>query len=447
MRDLVAWQLPQARIGSAIAALLTVVANGALGADAFPDTVFFHGFEPCVGVQCFQVHCAANQTTSVSGTVYAPNGMLPLPNVEVYVPNASVADMVDGPNAPRCDVAPTGHPLVATLTDANGNFTLANVPATTAFPLVLLAGKWRRQITVASVPQCTDTPLDTTQTRMPKNHTEGDIAHIALATGAVDTLECLLRKVGIEDTEFSTSSGSGRVHLFAGTSGSATHQFSASLGGAAFASASALWASSASLSAYDQVMLGCDGIQNPGNAISANALAAMETYANAGGRVYLAHLHNYWLQQTANWASIAGWANLPFPPDPLAAQVANDFPQVAIEYAWLVATGATPVAGSLSIHGARQTAISIDGSIARRWISATANSQPSIQLFTFTTPVGEASGSQEGRVLFTDMHAYVADQANQPFPTGCASTALSAQEQALIYATFDLQRCVGTTME
>jgi hypothetical protein len=430
-------------------ALASLSAAPARAIDAFPDSVFGSSFETCSNYECAQVQCAGGGTTSISGTVMMPNGMLPLPNVEVYVPNASVAAFVDGPNAPRCDVAPAGHPLVATLTDVNGSFLLKNVPATAGVPVVILAGKWRRQIAIANVPQCTNTALDTSQTRMPTSHNEGDIAHIALATGAADGLECLLRKIGVADTEFSTSAGSGRIHLYAGTSGNATNHFNATLGGATFASASTLWASSAALSAYDQIMLACDASQNPGNTIPPLALNAMQAYADAGGRVYFAHWQNYWVQSIPAW-SVATWNNtLAFPTDPITAIVANDFPQAFIEYNWLAANGASVPAGTLSINGSRQTALSVS-SPARRWLylNTTSNGQPSVQLFTFTTPVGTATASQSGRVVFTDMHdTGETSNASVAFPSGCSTSPMSPQQKALAYATFDLQRCVGSTQE
>jgi len=434
-------------------AATAIAFTGLAYADAFPDTISFNGFEPCVGVQCFQVHCAGNQTTSVSGTVYAPNGTLPLPNVQVYVPSTSVGALADGPDYDRCGVAPLGHPIAAALSDANGNFTVTNMPATSNVQLVLLAGKWRRQITIGNVPQCTDTPLSADDTRLPGNHSEGHIPHIAIVTGAADSIECVVRKTGIEDAEFSTSSGAGRLHLFAGAGGGAT-QFDAAHGGATFADATTLWSTLPTLSAYDQVMVGCEGGPHAENK-SQTAFDAMKAYVDAGGRVYLAHWENQWLLSSlaaTSWQSVATWnTSLNNPVNPLVATVSNSFAQGAILRGWLDDLGATSPPGSLSINESRQTAVAADPAKTRTWISAatTSNNAPTIQYFTFTAPVESAPESQKGRLLFTDMHGGV-DESTSGFPSaGCQSsvTSTTPQEKALIYATFDLQRCVGTTKE
>jgi hypothetical protein len=74
-----------------------------------------------------------------------------------------------------------------------------------------------------------------------------------------------------------------------------------------------------------------------------------------------------------------------------------------------------------------------------------------MQVFTFATPVVAQPSAQLGRVLFTDMHdASDTSGTTKAFPSGgCVSsvTLMTPQEKALIYATFDLQRCVGSTRE
>ena len=54
---------------------------------------------------------------------------------------------------------------------------------------------------------------------MPQNHTQGDIPLIAIATGAVDQVECVLRKTGINDSEFTDPSGYGRINFYTGSGG------------------------------------------------------------------------------------------------------------------------------------------------------------------------------------------------------------------------------------
>src|SRR5688572_21724951 len=73
----------------------------------------------CVGLECAQVDCTKKglPDTTLTGTVYAPNGTLPLYNVTVYVPNAPVLDLPTGLSCDRCDNVLSGSPLVKTTTD------------------------------------------------------------------------------------------------------------------------------------------------------------------------------------------------------------------------------------------------------------------------------------------------------------------------------------------
>src|ERR1035437_8087838 len=165
--------------------------------------------QTCTGLCQQQVTCSGSATTSITGTVYAPNGTDPLPNVTVYIPNAPVDPFTPGVSCPVVGAPPSGSPLVGTTTDVNGNFTLIDVPVTSNIPLVIVSGRWRRQLVIPSVTACANTAMPPTFAVMPQNQAQGDIPKIAIATGAVDQVECILRKVGINDSEFTDPTGSG----------------------------------------------------------------------------------------------------------------------------------------------------------------------------------------------------------------------------------------------
>ncbi len=170
--------------------------------------------QTCTGLCQQQVSCPSGATTSISGTIYAPNGTDPLPNVLVYIPNAPVDAFTPGVSCPVVGQPPSGSPLVGTTTAVDGTFTLTNVPVGTNIPLVIQSGRWRRQLVVPGTAACTSTSFST---RFARNQTEGDIPKIALATGSADQVECVLRKVGIDDSEFTDPGGPGRISMYAGS--------------------------------------------------------------------------------------------------------------------------------------------------------------------------------------------------------------------------------------
>jgi hypothetical protein len=184
----------------------------------------------CVGRQCqINYSCPVNKgPTTFTGVVNIPAGNLPVNNAIVYIPSGAVpAAPASGASCDRCESAVPADAAASTTTDINGKFTLSYVPSGKDIPVIISVGKWRRVVTLPRVPECATTPLDATQTRLPRNQTEGNIPKIALSTGALDALECILRKnkLGLDDSEFTNASGTGRVNLYAGVTG--TDQYNA----------------------------------------------------------------------------------------------------------------------------------------------------------------------------------------------------------------------------
>ena len=425
--------------------------DGGLVGDAplfLTDGAARDGTKPCTGLCLKQTTCPGGGKTTVSGTVYEPAGNVALYNVVVYVPNAPVDAITNGATCDKCGSSLSGDPLVATLTDAKGQFSLANVPIVDNMPLVIQVGKWRRQIVVPKITKCGDTPIaDRNQTRLPKNHMEGDIPLIALTTGGADTLECLLgkKKIGLDDGEFSTAGGPGRVHLYQGQGG-ATTKFNPSMaGGVDFADATAFWSDVANLKKYDIVLLSCEGRTFASQKPSV-ALDAVRDFTSSGGRVFASHWHRYWFAPapTGRFASTGTWTDRVDPPDPTIATVDVSFPKGVALRDWLVANGST-TPGMLNISAPRHNVDAVSAQ-AQQWITlpnANAGGQTAVEYMSFNTPLGVAPDAQCGRAVYSDLHVASADAPGPDYPTGCTSNGLSEQEKVLEFMLFDLSACIS----
>jgi hypothetical protein len=412
---------------------------------------------PCVGLacqqstckmgNCVQPACAPGTATTLSGKVYDPAGKVPLYNVDVYVPNSALAAYTDGPSCDTCGNKLSGDPIVKATTDATGSFKLGDgtldVPAGANIPLVMQVGRWRRQVTIANVAACTDNALtaDPNLTRLPRNQQEGHLPKIALTTGGADALECLLRKIGIDDAEFTTEAGAGRVNFFAGVGG--TNAFDATHSGAMFTSVEPWWNDLANLSKYDMILHSCEGTENPKNKSMA-AREALKAYADMGGRVFASHWHNYWFEHgPVPWPGIANFHHQADLPIPFTATIDTGFPKGMALADWLVNVGGSTTRGELVIQGAQHTIDTVG--TGQRWIYSTM--PQSVQYLDQTTPMG---GAACGRVVLSDIHVSSGastmtedtSKPTTPFPTGCITTDLTPQEKTLEFMLFDLSSCV-----
>jgi hypothetical protein len=421
-----------------------------------------------------QVTCSdPTVSTTLTGTVLDPAGKVPIFNAIVYVPQdnpPTLPPITDGASCDKCD-AKIQNAVAVTSTDTSGNFTLKNVPVVDNLPLVVQIGKWRRVVQLQNtVQKCATAPIDPSVTRLPKSSTEGNIPKMAVTTGAADALQCLLRKVGIDDSEFGIAGSAARIHLYQGGGfNNGTDQIATSklASGPTFPKADTLWSDAAKLGAYDVVILGCEGAENDG-ATYAGATkpdaskTAMYDYAKAGGRIFMSHYHEVWLRTNPD-AAVSGVASyltpidsVPPPASPsnpkttaINADISTAFAKGQAMSDWLGKQGSL-VSGKLPIFDARDDVNSVT-TAGLSWITTTnpnnAN-KAAVEYMSFTAPVGAAEADVCGRVVLSDIHVSggtTTDSATADFPTGCTSDPLNAQQKALEFMLFDLSSCIETT--
>jgi len=409
----------------------------------------------CTQGACVQHACPNGEKTTLSGMVYDPGGRTPLYNVIVYVPNADLAPITDGVTCDQCNGTATGSPIASALTDATGHFTLDNAPVGSNIPLVIQIGKWRRQVAIPAVAACQDNPVadaDHSLLRLPANQTEGHLPKIALATGHSDALDCLMRKIGVADSEFTPDSGTGRIHMYVGGAGSASNQGSDRLAstGAMFADAYAnLYPSYTKLAGYDILILQCEGSQLS-NAKTPPMMANIRRYADNGGRIFDEHLNSIWISDgLPPWPDTANWlqsVDTNDPPSPLTTNIDDTFPKGAALADWLQVVQATTTRGQIVLNGVQHSVDTVLAS-SQRWIYRTDISPSQTEYLTFNTPVEAPTASQCGRVVFTDVHVGTGGGSSAPgapgFPSLCSpNLTMSAQEKALEFMFFDLSSCV-----
>jgi hypothetical protein len=441
----------------------------------------------CVGLQCNITNCASmsKPSTTITGTVFAPNGTMPLYGVNVYVSNSPPGPFLSGSHCSTCADDLPADVITSTLTDQAGKFSLPDIPDGDNIPVVFSIGKWRRVIKLAHVNACTSTAIAAADSTLPKSHDDMtantvsvDMPQIAISTGNADSLECLVRRLGIADKEITSDKGTGRIHLFsdkgAGTGtggGQGTDSFDAGFGGGTgtFSDSQTLWGSSTNqgkLASYDIVILSCEGAQHV-ETKSQEAMNNLKAYADTGGRVFLSHWHNIWIEgsttgmnanntKPAVWPNLAMWSNNTNNSNQTGDTIDEIHNPKGMAFAtWMLNVGGSPAgmrdAVPLQTNTGRDTCRSVDNTNVEQWVywQKDANTQIT-QNFQFTTPAEKPLENRCGKVVFSDMHVSGGPQKDGngnvlPYPTSCGAQAgLSPQEKALAFMFFDIASCVGT---
>jgi hypothetical protein len=283
---------------------------------------------------------------------------------------------------------------------------------------------------------------------MPSAHSStADIPHIAIVTGSVDSVECVFRKIGIADSEFTDPTGNGRINFYLGIGGTAGTQYSVNT-----PNEDQLWGTQAALNAYDLVMFPCQG--SPYTQTSASQ-ANMVNYADAGGRIFATHYSYAWLYNntilppgaSGTFKSTATWEVDPtdsntFADDPGTGIINQNFEEGLHLAQWLTVLYPATTPGQIAISTLRHDFLAVTPQTSNLWISDNDFSLGTVPMqYTFNAPVGVSAVNQCGRVLFNDYH--VEDAENDPtngtfFPNECNTDPMTPQEKMLEFQLFDL---------
>ena len=411
----------------------------------------------CVGLQC-QVH---NCGTTISGTVFAPNGTLPLYNVIVYVPNAPLDPIQHGVTCDQCGAAVSGNPIAVAATDATGHFQINNAPDGSNIPVVMQVGKWRREITIPTIASCTNTNIGQQVsgveqlTRLPKNQTEGDMPYVAVTTGGCETFSCILPKLGIDSKEFGpgptspTSKITTAFNFYNGATGQ---------GPSTWTSATNLWNNATLLKNFDMAMFSCE-CEEPTDA-NATSYAAVLQYLNAGGRVFGTDFMYVWYKFSTDTnlnASPWSWpGGAPSGDDPVT--IDTSFPKGQSFADWMFnisklptygANYITPVVnGVFHVDAAGgyvfDNVYSINTKYGLEW-SHSLSPQTSTQhprIVTMGTPTAQPPANQCGKGVHIDLHVDQGfDRVDSTYPAGC-STTIREPDLATIFFFFDIASCI-----
>ncbi len=422
------------------------------------------------GVSCETLACRVNQScpggahTTIRGRVFAPNGTLPLYNATVSIPTAPVEPFAAGVTCDRCDGKVSGEPLAVALTGPDGSFVLTDVPSGADVPLVIQLGRWRRKVTIPKVADCAETKLeDAGLTRLPKNRSEGDIPHIAIATGSADPFECLLLKVGLDAAEITAPSAafSGRIHFYTATDAPGTNLSPPA------PRADQLYTSLGKLLEYDVLLLPCEGgafdkSVVEGVPLTPDPRVLLNQYLDAGGRVFATHLSYDWFTYPGSpynklASPVNGVGQWPVGQKDdynrtIHAPLVVTFPKGADFAAWLVHAGASSLPNTLDIAQGRHDLTGVDPAYAQPWVTydfSAVGGGPSVMHFTANMPLAPPRDDLGvpaycGRTVFSDFHvtANALQSTSAPFPAACKAEAMTDQEKALAFMLFDLSSCV-----
>lgn len=428
--------------------------------------------------------------TRLSGRVVTPGrdddnteNQVGVPNAIVYLLRTSdVGDLPelptgipgDGVSCDRCeDQAETLGPVLAgAVSDATGAFTIEEyVPVDTELVLVVKAGRFRRATTLTlpadAACQNTDLPTDLPDnpTRLPRDMSDGlavNIPLIAVTTGRIDAMECVLEKMGLAHAEFVNPGGTGRVQLFRGGPNTGTPPGTGARIDDSTPHADALYGDVDTMLGYDLVVSDCEGEHWDEDFTERTAMGdSVREFVNRGGRMFASHLSFSWLHENGTAAYDEA--------DPIATGLGpagtwdpntntqdgetgaislgrpNASPRIENFADWMENEGVTTApAYEFDIIEPRSQNTGL-GEFSEEFVHLITGNDRT-QQFSFNTPYGAPDAAACGRVAYSGFHVSVGGGRSpfetSIFPEHCMGN-LTNQEKVLLYMLFDLSSCIG----
>ncbi|HVR21135.1 MAG TPA: hypothetical protein VMS65_15590, partial [Polyangiaceae bacterium] len=390
------------------------------------------------------------QVTMLSGRVITPGrddadtgNQVGVPNATVYLlrtgdvselPPIPTGIPADGMSCDRCEDQNLGPVLAGAVTDATGAFTIEEyVPVGVEVVLVVKVGRFRRATTL-TLPEsaaCQTTTLPTTlpdnPTRLPRTMTDGEavnIPRIAVTTGQIDAMECVLEKMGLDHGEFTNPSGTGRVQLFrGGNPAMGTPPGSGARIDDSTPHADALYGNAATILGYDLVVSDCEGQSWDQNFTERDASGTnVREFVNRGGRMFASHLSFSWLHENGDTpydmadpiatglGPAATWATqsnqLTTGNGLISIGRPNASPRIQNFADWMVNEGVTTApAYNFTITEPRSMNTGL-GAFSEEFVHLTDMSMRTQQL-SFNTPYGAPASAACGRVAYSGFHVSV----------------------------------------